>query len=173
MCRATLSQSVPTYLISIWFFMILCQHYRTVSSLLPIGIEKKFPKKAGFPVVCVLIGSTRVISGIEKSSGASKNKFAEGHSRGPRTAGLGLFFESFLWNSRIVFLVSLFGPSLVRDMPWSRPRISRSIFSGPSWFPVVWDYWSSNRRDPIATANSVKFIVESSWFLKKVDLFQV
>ena len=48
-----------------------------------------------------------------------KNEFAEAHSRGPRTAGLGLILlESFVRSSRVVFLVSLFGPSLVRDMPW-------------------------------------------------------
>ena len=33
-------------------------------------------------------------------------------------------------------------------------------------FPVVRDYWSGKRRDPIATVSSVKSILESSWFLK-------
>ena len=73
----------------------------------------------------------------------------------------------FSWH---FFVVSSFGPSLVRDMPWSRPRISRSIFFlVHRGFRVVCDYWSGKRRDPIATANSIKSIVESSWFLKKVD----
>jgi len=51
------------------------------------------------------------------------------------------------------------------------PGSSGQYFSSPSWFPMVCDYWSGKRRDPIATANSVKSIVESSWFLKKVDEF--
>ena len=106
---------------------------------------------------------------------ASKNEFAEGHSRGPRTAGLDLLCLEpvvLILPAQPFFYCSLLSRlSLVRDMSWSRPEISRSIFfQVRRGFPVVRDYWSGKRRDPIATANSVKSIVESSWFLKKVDV---
>ena len=40
-----------------------------------------------------------------------------------------------------------------------------NIFLVHCGFPAVRDYWSGKRKDPIVTANSVKSIVESSWFL--------
>jgi len=46
------------------------------------------------------------------------------------------------------------------------PDLQVNIFQVHCGFPVVRDYWSGKRRDPIATVNSVKSIVESSWFLK-------
>jgi len=55
-------------------------------------------------------------------------------------------------------------------MSWSRPEISRSIFFGVHCgLSAVRDYWSGKKRDPIATTISFKSIIESSWFLKKVD----
>ena len=45
-------------------------------------------------------------------------------------------------------------------------RSGRSI---PHDLLVIRDHWCQKRREPITTANSVKSIVESSWFLKKVD----
>jgi len=106
---------------------------------------------------------------------ASKNEFAEDHSQGSRTAGLDLLLlEPVVWSTLVqLFSCSLldFRSSLVRDMSCSRPEISRSIFfQVHRGFPAVRDYWSGKRRDPIVTANSVKSIIESSWFLKKVDV---
>jgi len=108
---------------------------------------------------------------------ASKNEFAEGHSRGPRTAGLDVIF---LEPVCVEFSCSPFSCSLLH---WSifgswhvmitSPDLQVNIFEVHRGFPVVRDYWSGKRRDPIATANSVRSIVESSWFLEKVDFTRI
>ena len=55
------------------------------------------------------------------------------------------------------------------DVFHSRTKNLRSGRSIPHDLLVTRDHWSQKKREPTATANSVKSIVESSWFLKKVD----
>ena len=57
------------------------------------------------------------------------------------------------------------------DVFHSRTENLRSGRSIPHDLLVIRDNWCQKKREPIATTNSVKSIVESSWFLKKVDIW--
>ena len=88
------------------------------------------------------------------------------------------FRENFLlpYASSPAFLGDLIGPRVsescncsASDVFHSRTANLRSGHSIIDELPVIRDHWCQKRRKPIVTANSVKSIVESSWFLKKVD----
>jgi len=97
---------------------------------------------------------------------------------------------NFLWGVRftgIFLLLYASSPAILGDLVGSRVSEScdcsasdvfhsrtknlRSGRSIPHDLLVIRDHWCQKKREPIATANSVKSIVESSWFLKKVDYF--
>ena len=88
------------------------------------------------------------------------------------------FREIFLlpYASSPAFLGDLIGSKVsescncsASDVFHSRSKNLRSGHLVPHELLVIRDHWCQKRREPITTANSVKSIVESSWFLKKVD----
>ena len=95
---------------------------------------------------------------------------------------------NFLWgvHFREIFLLPYASsPAILGDLIGSRVSEScdcsasevfhsrtKNLRSGrliPRDLLVIRDHWCQKKREPIATANSVKSILESSWFLKKVD----
>ena len=97
-------------------------------------------------------------------------------------------WPNFLWGVRfrkIFLLPYASSPSILGDLigswvsescNWSASGVlhsrTESFRSGRSILHdllVIRDHWCWKKREPIATANSVQSIVESSWFLKKVD----
>jgi len=86
----------------------------------------------------------------------------------------GIFLLSY--TSSPVILGDLIGSRVSESWKWLASDVfhsrTRNLWSGcliPHDFLVIHDHWCQKKQEPIVTANSVQSIIESSWFLKKVN----